>query len=72
MVRDEGGDRIGVEVGGGAVRDEDGSEKEVAVTRREVAENCDASVKAKDCLGDVLVFLEEFGVDADVAYHLEV
>ena len=71
MICNEGGDGIGVDVGGGAVRGEDSSEEEVAVTRGEVAEDGDASVEAKDGLGDVMVFLEEFWVDADVAYHFE-
>jgi hypothetical protein len=62
---------IGVEEGGGAVGDEDCCEEEVAVARGEVAKDGNALVEAKDSLGDELVFLEEFGVDADVPYHLE-
>ena len=57
MICNEGGDGVGIEVGGGSVRDEDRSEEEVAVARGEVAEDGNASVEAKDCLGDVLVFL---------------
>ena len=71
MFCDEGGDGVGVEVGGGSVGDEDCGEEEVAVARGEVAEDGDAFVEAEDCLGDVLVFLEEFGVDVDVSYELE-
>jgi hypothetical protein len=71
MVCNEGGDRIGVEEGGGAVGDEDCCEEEVAVARGEVAKDGNALVEAEDSLGDELVFLEEFGVDADVPYHLE-
>ena len=37
----------------------------------EVAEDGDAVVEAEDCLGDVLLFLEEFWVDADISDYLE-
>ena len=50
---------------------EDRSEEEVALTGGEVAEDGDTSVEAKDCLGDVLVFLKEFRVDADIGDHFE-
>ncbi len=53
------------------MRSEDRREEEVAVAGGEVAEDGDASVKAKDCLGDVFVFLKEFRVDADVGDHFE-
>ena len=45
MVNDEGGDGVGVEEGGCAVRSEDGGKVEVTVTMGEITEEGNAMVK---------------------------